>query len=57
MAAQVISTALGFVLPGIFSRDLTHKLASVLYTVFGVRLLWIAWRSKPQASNQVQMRS
>ncbi|KAK9817581.1 hypothetical protein WJX74_002359 [Apatococcus lobatus] len=51
----VISTALGFVLPGIFSRQLTHQLASVLYTVFGVRLLWIAWRSKPQASNQEEV--
>ena len=51
---QIISTALGYVLPNLISRKATHHAASVLYTIFGVRLLWIAWRSKPQESNQAR---
>lgn len=51
----VISTALGYVLPNLISREATHHAATVLYTIFGVRLLWIAWRSKPQESNQEEM--
>lgn len=50
---QVISTALGYVLPNLISRQATQHAATALYTFFGLRLLWIAWRSKPQASNQV----
>ena len=49
---QVISTALGYVLPNLISRQATQHAATALYTFFGLRLLWIAWRSKPQASNQ-----
>lgn len=49
---QVISTALGYVLPNLISRQATQHAATALYTFFGMRLLWIAWRSKPQASNQ-----
>ncbi|KAK9827359.1 hypothetical protein WJX81_000872 [Elliptochloris bilobata] len=51
----IISTALGYVLPNLISRKATHHAASVLYTIFGVRLLWIAWRSKPQESNQEEV--
>ena len=50
---QVISTALGYVLPNLISRKATQHAASVLYTFFGLRLLYIAWHSKPQDSNQV----
>ena len=50
---QVISTALGYVLPNLISRKATQHAASVLYTFFGLRLLYIAWYSKPQESNQV----
>ena len=54
-ARQVISTALGYVLPNLISRKATQHAASVLYTVFGLRLLWIAWHSKPQETNQVTL--
>ena len=50
---QVISTALGYVLPNLISRKATQHAASVLYIFFGLRLLYIAWYSKPQESNQV----
>ena len=50
---QVISTALGYVLPNLISRKATQHAASVLYTFFGLRLLYIAWHSKPQDTNQV----
>ena len=52
---QVISTALGYVLPNIISKQATQRVATLLYVVFGVRLLWIAWNSKPQESNQVRL--
>lgn len=51
---QVISTALGYVLPNLISRKATQHAASVLYTFFGLRLLYIAWHSKPQDTNQVR---
>ena len=50
---QVISTALGYVLPNIISKEATHHAATALYTIFGVRLLWIAWKASPQENNQV----
>jgi hypothetical protein len=50
---KVISTALGYVLPNLISRKATQHAASILYTFFGLRLLYIAWHSKPQESNQV----
>lgn len=52
VSMTVISTALGYVLPNLISRQATQHAATALYTFFGMRLLWIAWRSKPQASNQ-----
>lgn len=52
--AQVISTALGYVLPNLISRKATQHAASVLYTFFGLRLLWIAWHAKPQETNQAR---
>ena len=54
--AQVISTALGYVLPNLISRKATQHAASVLYTFFGLRLLWIAWHAKPQETNQARGR-
>jgi len=42
----VISTALGRVVPTLISASLTQKLATLLYTGFGVRLLWIAYRAE-----------
>lgn len=52
VSMTVISTALGYVLPNLISKQATQHAATALYTFFGMRLLWIAWRSKPQASNQ-----
>ncbi|KAK9815720.1 hypothetical protein WJX72_008556 [[Myrmecia] bisecta] len=51
----IISTALGYVLPNLISKQATHHAASILYTFFGVRLLWIAWRSGPHESNQEEV--
>ena len=39
----VISTALGVVVPSLLSPALTKKLATLLYTIFGFRLMWIAY--------------
>eukprot|EP00958_Prasinococcus_capsulatus_P014368 scaffold1508_cov320-Prasinococcus_capsulatus_cf.AAC.1 len=41
----VLSTALGFVVPNLISRQLTNKAATALYTFFGARLLYIAHRA------------
>ena len=50
---QVISTALGYVLPNLISREATQHAATVLYTFFGLRLYWIAWRARQEDSTQV----
>lgn len=44
----VLSTGLGIVLPSLISRQTVRKFACVLYTVFGLRLLWIAYRTNPK---------
>ena len=41
----VISTALGYVVPNLISRQTTGLLAGCLYTFFGLRLMWIAYRA------------
>jgi hypothetical protein len=41
----VISTALGYVLPNLISPTATKHAATVLYTIFGARLFWIAYKS------------
>eukprot|EP00192_Tetraselmis_astigmatica_P021356 CAMPEP_0117681202 /NCGR_PEP_ID=MMETSP0804-20121206/18828_1 /TAXON_ID=1074897 /ORGANISM="Tetraselmis astigmatica, Strain CCMP880" /LENGTH=291 /DNA_ID=CAMNT_0005490887 /DNA_START=66 /DNA_END=941 /DNA_ORIENTATION=+ len=41
----VISTALGYVVPHLISRKTTQYLATALYTFFGSRLFYIAWRA------------
>eukprot|EP00884_Botryococcus_braunii_P010667 jgi/Botrbrau1/19601/Bobra.0035s0079.1 len=51
----VISTALGYVLPNLISRRATHHAATLLYTIFGLRLLWIAWKSPADESNQEEV--
>jgi Ca2+/H+ antiporter, TMEM165/GDT1 family len=38
----IISTALGFVVPNLISRQATGFLAGCLYTLFGLRLMYIA---------------
>jgi len=46
----VLSTGLGIVLPSLISRQTVRKFACVLYTAFGLRLLWIAYRTNPKES-------
>ncbi|GAQ92869.1 hypothetical protein KFL_011750020 [Klebsormidium nitens] len=46
----VLSTALGFVLPNVISKKHTNRAATVLYSFFGLRLLYIAWRAKGGAA-------
>eukprot|EP00898_Chlorokybus_atmophyticus_P003558 jgi/Chlat1/4202/Chrsp27S04240 len=41
----VLSTALGLIVPNVVSRQHTNAAATVLYTFFGLRLLWIAYKS------------
>jgi len=41
----VLSTGLGIVLPSLISRQTVRKFACVLYTAFGFRLLWIAYKT------------
>jgi hypothetical protein len=51
----VLSTALGLIVPNLISQDVVNKCAFVLYTFFGCRLLYIAWRADPNASIQEEM--
>merc|ERR550534_2213413 len=46
----ILSTGLGIVLPSLISRQTVRKFACVLYTAFGLRLLWIAYRTNPKES-------
>jgi len=43
----ILSTALGLVVPKLITRRTTARLAGVLYFCFGLRLMYIAWRSDP----------
>jgi len=42
----ILSTAMGVVAPLLISRSTTQKFATVLYTFFGLRLLYISYMSK-----------
>ncbi|KAI5648949.1 hypothetical protein M9H77_34954 [Catharanthus roseus] len=46
-ALFVLSIGLGRIVPNLISRKHTNSRATVLYAFFGVRLLYIAWRSEP----------
>ncbi|KAK6911733.1 Gdt1 family [Dillenia turbinata] len=48
----VLSTALGRIVPNLISRKHTNNAATVLYAFFGLRLLYIAWRSSDSKSSQ-----
>lgn len=48
----VISTALGYVLPNLISPTATHHAATVLYTIFGIRLLWIGYKADPHDTKE-----
>ncbi|KAL2526179.1 GDT1-like protein 3 [Abeliophyllum distichum] len=51
----VLSTALGRIVPNLISRKHTNSAATVLYAFFGLRLLYIAWRSDTKASQKKEM--
>ncbi|MED6114657.1 hypothetical protein PIB30_082488 [Stylosanthes scabra] len=48
----VLSTGLGRIVPNLISRKHTNSAATVLYAFFGLRLLYIAWRSSDTKSSQ-----
>ncbi|XP_027349433.1 GDT1-like protein 3 [Abrus precatorius] len=51
----VLSTGLGRIVPNLISRKHTNSAATVLYAFFGLRLLYIAWRSDPKSSQKKEM--
>ncbi|CAB4316094.1 unnamed protein product [Prunus armeniaca] len=51
----VLSTGLGRIVPNLISRKHTNSAATVLYLFFGLRLLYIAWRSDPKSSQKKEM--
>ncbi|KAM0946601.1 putative Gdt1 family protein [Dioscorea sansibarensis] len=51
----VLSTGLGRIVPNLISRKHTNSAATVLYAFFGLRLLYIAWRSGPKSSQKKEM--
>ncbi|KAJ4969496.1 hypothetical protein NE237_016197 [Protea cynaroides] len=51
----VLSTGLGRIVPNLISRKHTNSAATVLYAFFGLRLLYIAWRSEPKSSQKKEM--
>ncbi|KAG9445722.1 hypothetical protein H6P81_011850 [Aristolochia fimbriata] len=48
----VLSTGLGRIVPNLISRKHTNSAATVLYAFFGLRLLYIAWRSTDSKASQ-----
>ncbi|XP_068665609.1 GDT1-like protein 4 isoform X1 [Aristolochia californica] len=48
----VLSTGLGRIVPNLISRKHTNSAATVLYAFFGIRLLYIAWRSTDSKTSQ-----
>ncbi|KAM0898913.1 hypothetical protein ACQ4PT_021628 [Festuca glaucescens] len=50
----VLSTGLGRIVPNLISRKHTNSAATVLYAFFGLRLLYIAWRSDSTASQEIE---
>ncbi|XP_039814404.1 GDT1-like protein 4 isoform X1 [Panicum virgatum] len=51
----VLSTGLGIIVPNLISRKHTNSAATVLYAFFGLRLLYIAWRSDSKASQKKEI--
>ncbi|KAK4436116.1 GDT1-like protein 3 [Sesamum alatum] len=51
----ILSTGLGRIVPNLISRKHTNNAATVLYAFFGLRLLYIAWRSDSKASQKKEM--
>ncbi|KAH8491640.1 hypothetical protein H0E87_023676 [Populus deltoides] len=51
----VLSTGLGRIVPNLISRKHTNSAATILYAFFGLRLLYIAWRSDSKLSQKKEM--
>ncbi|KAJ1275447.1 hypothetical protein BS78_05G135800 [Paspalum vaginatum] len=51
----ILSTGLGRIVPNLISRKHTNSAATVLYLFFGLRLLYIAWKSDPKGSQKKEM--
>ncbi|TVU25508.1 hypothetical protein EJB05_28007 [Eragrostis curvula] len=51
----VLSTGLGRIVPNLISRKVTNSFATVLYLFFGLRLLYIAWKSDPKGCQKKEM--
>ncbi|KAH7571360.1 hypothetical protein JRO89_XS04G0028900 [Xanthoceras sorbifolium] len=51
----VLSTGLGRIVPNLISRKHTNSAATVLYAFFGLRLLYIAWRSDSKSNQKKEM--
>ncbi|XP_078159184.1 GDT1-like protein 3 [Carex rostrata] len=51
----ILSTALGRIVPNLISRKHTNSAATVLYCFFGLRLLYIAWKSDSKASQKKEI--
>lgn len=51
----ILSTGLGHLVPNLISRKHTNSAATVLYCFFGLRLLYIAWKSDPKGSQKKEM--
>ncbi|KAL3630905.1 hypothetical protein CASFOL_023889 [Castilleja foliolosa] len=51
----ILSTGLGRIVPNLISRQHTNSAATVLYAFFGLRLLYIAWRSDSKASQKKEI--
>ncbi|XP_035841789.1 GDT1-like protein 4 isoform X3 [Helianthus annuus] len=51
----ILSTGLGRIFPNLISRKQTNNAATALYAFFGLRLLYIAWRSDSKASQKKEM--
>lgn len=50
----ILSTGLGIILPNLVSRTTVRKFACVLYTAFGLRLLWIGWKTTPEENSTAE---
>ncbi|KAL8130651.1 hypothetical protein V2J09_019806 [Rumex salicifolius] len=48
----ILSTGLGRIVPNLISRKHTNSAATILYCFFGLRLLYIAWRSDSKAAQK-----
>jgi putative Ca2+/H+ antiporter (TMEM165/GDT1 family) len=48
----IISAALGYIVPNLISKETTHNASTILYTFFGLRLLYIGYNSKKNVMHE-----